>query len=146
MKKFSWILLLAGLLFLGCEKKIVTDVHEVHWDRDMCTRCAMVVSERKHAVQVINPIDGRSYMFDDIGCSSLWFKNQKIDWAEKAIIWITDAKSGKWINAKTAFYDAGNISPMAYGFMAHESKDDIEKNKEIIMLDEVNKRVIKIGK
>jgi len=36
----------------GCEKKSKTDVAKVHWDRDMCARCVMVVSDRKNTAQV----------------------------------------------------------------------------------------------
>ena len=142
----SAIIISFGLLFTGCEKKSKTDLVEVHWDRDMCTRCVMVVSDRKNTVQVRNPSTGKTYMFDDIGCMILWFKDEKIDWKDKAIIWITDLNTGKWIDARTAFYDTENITPMAYGFSAHAVKDTIKSDQEIIDFDEVTKRVIKIGK
>jgi len=144
MKKFSFLVFL--LIFLGCEKKIVTELHDVHWDRDMCERCAMVVSDRKHTVQVINPINGRSYMFDDIGCWVLWVQEDQISWEKEAIIWITDGNTGEWINARTAFYNTENITPMAYGFMAHKNKEDIKRDQEIVDYDEIRKRIIKIGK
>jgi len=144
MKKFSFLVFL--LIFLGCEKKIVTELHDVHWDRDMCERCAMVVSDRKHTVQVINPINGRSYMFDDIGCWVLWVQEDQISWEKEAIIWITDGNTGEWINARTAFYNTENITPMAYGFMAHKNKEDIKSDQEIVDYDEIRKRIIKIGK
>jgi len=144
MKKFSFLVFL--LIFLGCEKKIVTELHDVHWDRDMCERCAMVVSDRKHTAQVINPINGRSYMFDDIGCWVLWVQEDQISWEKEAIIWITDGNTGEWINARTAFYNTENITPMAYGFMAHKNKEDIKSDQEIVDYDEIRKRIIKIGK
>ena len=135
------------LSFSGCDKKTVsTQPAEVHWDRDMCTRCAMVVSDRDNTTQVINPANGKVYMFDDIGCMVLWFDNEKIPWKDKAVIWITDAKTGKWIDARTAYYDTENITPMAYGFSAHKSKDDIAKDQEIVDFNEVVKRVRKIGR
>jgi len=115
MKRFSFWLLLVVLFLSGCEKKITTELHGVHWDRDMCARCAMVVSDRKHTVQAINPKDGRSYMFDDIGCTVLWFHDEKIEWNKKAILWITDAKSGEWIDAKKAYYTS-EMSSMQYVF------------------------------
>jgi len=147
MKKFSFTFFICIVLFfLGCEKKITTDVHEVHWDRDMCKRCAMVVSDRKHTVQVINSKDGRSYMFDDIGCWVLWVQEEKIPWEKEAVIWITDGNTGEWINARTAFYNTENITPMAYGFMAHKNKEDIRSDEEIVRYTEVRKRIIKIGK
>ncbi|WP_418640755.1 hypothetical protein [Sulfurimonas sp. ST-27] len=130
----------------GCDKKSSSQVHEVHYDRDMCARCAMVISDRKNTVEVINPSTGKYYLFDDIGCMVLWFDNEQIPWKDKAVIWVTDAKTGKWINARTAYYDTENITPMAYGFSAHKSKDDITKGQEIIDFNEVVKRVKKVGR
>jgi nitrous oxide reductase accessory protein NosL len=130
--------------FNGCEKKDPSELNKVHWDRDMCERCKMVVSERHHAVQVINLENGRSYMFDDIGCVVLWFDDEKIDWAPKAKIWITDVTTGKWIDARKAFYDTSNITPMAYGLAAHKSKESIKKGEEIVNFEEMSKRIFKI--
>lgn len=133
-------------LFLGCEEKSKTDVSKVHWDRDMCARCVMVVSDRKNTAQVRHPDTGRKYMFDDIGCTILWFKEEKIDWSDKAVIWITEVNTGEWIDARTAFYDTENITPMAYGFSAHKTKATIKPDQEIVNFAEVTRRVIKIGK
>ena len=130
------------LSFNGCEKKkITTELHEVHWDRDMCARCKMVTSDRHHAVQVINPKNGKAYMFDDIGCTLLWFDDEKISWKDQAKIWITDVDSKKWIDARTAYYDADNITPMAYGFAAHASKEHL---KNSIAYEALFKKVLEI--
>jgi nitrous oxide reductase accessory protein NosL len=138
-------LLFISLLLLGingCEKKkITTALHEVHWDRDMCERCKMVTSDRHHAVQVINPKDGKSYMFDDIGCALLWFDDEKIQWKDEAKIWITDVDTKEWIDARTAYYDADNITPMAYGFAAHASKEHL---KNPIVYKALFKKVLEI--
>ena len=144
MKRFSFLLILVAFLLSGCEKKITTELHDVHWDRDMCARCAMVVSDRRHSVQAINPKDGRSYMFDDIGCTVLWFREEKIAWKNESILWITDSKSGEWIDAKKAYYTTENVTSMAYGFMAHKTKPNT--TDEIIDFKEAEKRIIKIGK
>ena len=98
-------------LLSGCENTITTDPREIHWDRDMCERCKMVMSDRRFAAQVINPQNGRVYKFDDIGCVPLWFKEDKIAWKDDAVIWVIDVDTNKWINAKTAFYDAMSITP-----------------------------------
>jgi nitrous oxide reductase accessory protein NosL len=143
--KFYTVVILL-LSFSACEQKSSTEVREVHWDRDMCARCVMVVSDRHNTTQVINPKTGKKYMFDDIGCMILWFKDQDIKWKDQAVIWITDLSTGEWIDARKAFYDTENITPMAYGFCAHKSKDSIKKGQEIIDFNEVEKRVIKIGK
>ena len=131
---------------LGCEERSKTDVKKVHWDRDMCSRCVMVVSDRKNTTQVRDPKTGKKYMFDDIGCTVLWFKDQNISWKEQAIIWITDSQTGEWINARTAFYDTENVTPMAYGFSAHKTKKSINKGQEIIDFKELSRRIIEIGK
>ena len=142
------LLLVTLLTFtqVGCEKKSTTDVAEVHWDRDMCARCVMVVSDRQNTTQVRNPKTGKTYMFDDIGCVILWFKDQKIAWKDNAVIWITDVSTGAWIDARKALYDTENITPMAYGFSAHKDKSSIKEGQEIIDFEELSRRVIKIGK
>jgi copper chaperone NosL len=140
------LLLVIGMVFLACEKKVETGVAEVHWDRDMCSRCVMVVSDRKNTVQVRNPDTSKTYMFDDIGCMALWFEEEKIEWKNKAIIWVTDSESGDFIDARVAFYDTNNITPMAYGFSAHKLKDNIKQGEEIISYDEVINRVTKMSK
>ncbi len=147
LKYFKFVIMIfLTLNFLGCEKKSSTEVRKVHWDRDMCARCVMVVSDRHNTTQAINPENGKVYMFDDIGCMVLWFDDEQISWSDKAIIWITDVDTAKWIDARTAYYDTNNITPMAYGFSAHKTKDKIKKGEEIINFDEVVKRVRKIGK
>jgi len=139
-----WLLVI-GLLFInGCEKKDFTkEPAKLHWDRDMCERCKMAISERKYAVEGITK-DNKVYKFDDIGCLILW---QKLEHPEIRFtkIWITDAKTGKWIDAKTAKYSVINLTPMAYGFGAYKPGTE-PKVKEIIDFEEVKRRVIKIGK
>ncbi len=144
MKRVKSLVIIIGLLlgFSGCEREVNTTLKPVHWDRDMCERCKMVVSDRKHAVQVINPQDGRSYMFDDLGCMVLWFHNEAVPWASTAVIWITDAASGAWIDARKAFYDSGNITPMAYGYAAHAKRSDIEKEKKVLTFSDVSQEIL----
>ena len=146
MKGFKSLFLAAVLLFgfTACEKKNPTEMHGVHWDRDMCERCKMVVSDRQHATQVINPATGRSTMYDDIGCAVLWFGEEKIEWADKAKIWVTDITTGKWIDARTALYDTNNITSMAFGFGAHENNSSVQSGEEIIDFEEMSKRIFQI--
>lgn len=146
MKYFKFLIgVFLVLSFNACEKKSTTGIEKVHWDRDMCARCVMVVSDRHNTTQVKDPQTGKKYMFDDIGCMALWFDEENIEWKDKAIVWITDVKTGKWIDAKKAFYDTENITPMAYGFSAHKTKESIKSGQEIVDYDEVLRRVIKIG-
>jgi len=144
MKFFFNFLILLSFFIIGCEKKDFTkEPPKMHWDRDMCERCKMAISDRKFAVQAIAE-DGKVYKFDDIGCLILWQKleNPQIRFKK---IWIKDIDDGEWIDAKKAKYSTNNITPMGYGFGAHKSDKDI-KDKEIIDYEEVKKRVIKIGR
>ncbi len=147
MKKFNLLLLFAivTIILTGCQKKRENGVAQMHWDRDMCERCKMAVSERKFAVQVIDPKTHKVYKFDDIGCAILWFDEEHIPWKDQAKIWITDAKTGKWIDAKTALYTDDSITPMAYGFAAY-TKDTLPPKHHTIHFDEVVKKVIEIEK
>jgi len=134
-------------VFSACQKEIETGPKKIHWDRDMCERCKMVISERNHAAQVLNEENGRRYMFDDIGCVILWFKEENITWKDSAKIWITDVKTSKWIDARTAYYDTIHQTPMAYGFSANEKKESItNKHSEIIDFNEMSKRVLARGR
>ena len=139
------LLFIIALSFIACEKEAQKGVSKIHWDRDMCSRCVMVVSDRKNTVQVKNNDTQRTYIFDDIGCMALWFDEDELDWEDKAIVWITDVNSGEFIDARTAFYDTNNVTPMAYGFSAHKIKEAIKEGEEIISYDEVMQRVKKIG-
>jgi hypothetical protein len=144
MKQFKYLLLAFSILFFtGCDKKINKDLHEVHWDRDMCELCKMVVSERKYTVQVVNTINGRSYMFDDLGCAILWFKENQTPWENEANIFITDAISGEFIDARKAWYDTNSRTPMDYGFGAYKDKNSIDKSKQIINFDEARLRILR---
>jgi len=138
-----FLLLALMLLFLACgEKQDTNKASEMHWDRDMCARCVMVVSDRHNTTQARDPKTGKQYMFDDIGCMAVWMRENNIAPSD-VDIWITDAPSGKWIDAKTAsYYTTENVTPMAFGFSAYKSKDSIKDAKEIITYGEVINRVL----
>jgi len=119
MRRFSKLLVLCLLFLSGCDSKIDTSAKDVKLDRDVCERCKMVISDKDYNAQVVNPKDGKRYFFDDIGCALLWIDEQKIEWASVAVIYVADADTTKWIDAKAAFYTDGANSPMRFGFAAH---------------------------
>ena len=147
MKRFSLsvIFLTLFMTFSGCEKKPAGGVAKMHWDRDMCERCKMAISERKYAVEMIDLKTDKTYKFDDIGCAMLWLEEEKIPWADSAKIWITDAKTGEWIDAKTALYTDDSITPMAFGFAAY-TKKDAPKGHKFHDLEYVKKMIFEIEK
>ena len=129
------------LLVTGCqENKTDSGVAEMHWDRDMCARCVMVISDRKNSVQ-LRDAKNKVHKFDDIGCMALWLKEEKIELKDSAKIWITDLQTGEWIDARTAFYTAGNITPMSFGYSAYKSKESIKDGTAILTYDEVMRSI-----
>ncbi len=115
------VLTLFFIALAGCSKKDYTkEPAKMHWDRDMCARCKMAISERKFAVQGVDT-KGKVYKFDDLGCLVMWQAKEHPE-VKFAKIWITDSKTGEWIDARKAYYQKGCITPMGYGFCAYKDK------------------------
>ena len=81
----------------------------------------MVLSDRQHAAQVRVPeADGRSkvHFFDDIGCAVVWLEDKPFRDDARTEIWVTDWRTGDWVDARKAVYLAGQVTPMEYGLGA----------------------------
>ena len=121
MRLFITVLLLIGIM-LGCGDKGTGPI-KVHWDRDGCDRCRMMLSDPLHAAQ-IRYLDAeqrsRVKIFDDIGCALIWLADKS--WRDKSSteIWTTDHETGEWIDARTAYYIQGEVTPMGYGVGARK--------------------------
>lgn len=115
---------LVGLLFLpACSNDPGTGPAEVKWDRVACERCRMVLSDRHNSAEIrVHPPEKRSrvHFFDDIGCAVLWLEEDGKVWASdpKTEIWVKDYRNGNWIDARTATYVEGRVTPMEYGLGA----------------------------
>ncbi|MFA7083270.1 MAG: nitrous oxide reductase accessory protein NosL [Arcobacteraceae bacterium] len=119
-------------IFIGCqEDSLPNGMKKVHWDRDICERCKMIISERKFTVQMINPKTNEAFMFDDLGCAVLWFIEDEIAWFNEANVYITDAVSGKWIDAKEAIYVSDTLTPMGYGLSAYSKQTIVENSTHL---------------
>ncbi|MDJ0806744.1 MAG: hypothetical protein QNJ78_07910 [Gammaproteobacteria bacterium] len=92
---------------------------EVKWDRDACERCRMVLSDRHSSAQIrYQPPDkkrSRVAVFDDFGCAVLWLEDKPWKDDPNTEFWITDHRSGAWINARQSTYLPGKLTPMEYG-------------------------------
>jgi len=137
---FLFVLLLV-FGFLGCQEKSNQTVPKIEWDKDLCSRCVMVISDNKHAVLLKDPTTKVVHKFDDIGCMVLWFKEEHVEFKDSITIWVTDADSGEWIDARKAFYTSGNTTPMAFGFNAYKSEESIKDAKEILTYSDLLKRI-----
>jgi hypothetical protein len=115
-------IILAALLLSACSGHPGTGAVDVKWDRDTCVRCNMVLSDRQHSAQVrYTPADGtrsRVWKFDDLGCALLWLDQQP--WRDDGAveIWVNAHESGEWIDARSAHFLTGRLTPMQYGLGA----------------------------
>ncbi|HEX8989985.1 MAG TPA: nitrous oxide reductase accessory protein NosL [Rhodocyclaceae bacterium] len=113
---------LAALL-AGCSHSTVPEgMAEIKWDRDTCTRCRMVISDRRFAAQVRGGPKNSNFSFDDIGCAAFWLADQAWGRDAAARIWVADVGSRpdsvRWLDARSAQFIGGKESPMGYDFGA----------------------------
>ena len=115
------------LLLIACEEEKTTGADKVRWDREICARCAMAVSDRNYSAQVRGGREGKKskvYKFDDLGCAVIWLDKQNWKDDARTEVWVNDHRDDKWINAKTAWYVKMNNTPMDYGLGAQTEKSE----------------------
>lgn len=108
---------------VACSGDPGTGAVEVKWDRDVCERCRMVLSDRLYSAQIRGGVEGqktRVYKFDDVGCALLWLEQQVWQNDPRTEVWVTDYRTGAWIDARVAHYVKERITPMAYGLGAQQ--------------------------
>jgi copper chaperone NosL len=104
-------------LLVACGQRPTTGPGKVNWDRQTCDRCQMVISERRHAVQVRMPGEHGTHAFDDLGCALLWLDEQGLDESKPPLeVWVRDPTGAHWIGGHDARFEGGLSTPMAYGF------------------------------
>ncbi len=144
MKRLYLLLLMPALVFMltACEKEKTTGPIKVRWDREICARCAMAVSDRNYSAQVRG---GRAdkkakvYKFDDVGCAVIWLDKQKWKDAPRTEIWVNDYKTGGWLDARKAWYVKMNNTPMDYGLGAQK-----DKTKGALSFEEAKKHIYEV--
>lgn len=113
--------LLAAAPLLSACKPQTEGPEPIRWGREFCEVCGMIISEPQFAAEIRDP-DDRLYKFDDIGDAVNWLDLQPWREAPDLEIWVMDYDSGhagdQWLDARSAQYRTGVISPMDYGFGA----------------------------
>ena len=139
-------LLTALLSVVGCSKEINIAAVDPSWDRDVCERCKMMVSDKNYSAQIVDATNGKYFYFDDLGCALSWLTETKPAWAKDALVYANAADSGKWINVKSGVLAVSFITPMSFGIGVFESKEHVPNDKQIIGYDEAVKRVEAVKK
>jgi len=143
MKKWLCLFLLPFLLLACNEEK--TGPVDVHYDRDMCERCRMIISEPKFVAQVRGGPQMKVWKFDDIGDAVTWLNDKPWAGDDSTEIWVMDYKSGtEWVDARSAYFVPGYLSPMAYGFAAFKKERPMSVDFKT-MLEKVLKKKISIN-
>jgi len=124
---------LIGFVLTGCSKKPKTGPEKVRWDRVMCERCIMAVSDHFFSAQVRGgPAEKKTkvYFFDDLGCAVLWLDEQPWHDDPRTEVWVTGHSDGAWLDATKCFYSLGHITPMDFELGAQTSADSGTLNYE----------------
>ena len=109
------------LVLGGCGDEPDTGPGKVRWDREVCERCAMTISDPGFAAQIRGGPEneqGKLYKFDDLGCAIIWLDQQTWKDNPSIEIWVSHFRSGEWIDARRAWYTSGQHTPMNYGLGA----------------------------
>lgn len=117
---------LASLFLTACgsASEMPNGMAEFKWDRDVCTRCKMAISDRRFACQIRGGPKNTAYKFDDIGCVASWISERLTEhpWLSEPAtrVWVADFAnpSTNWLDATAAHYVFGKTSPMGYNYAA----------------------------
>jgi len=118
------LLLAAAFVLAACSREPASGPVEVVWDRDVCARCNMAISDRRFAAQVRTASDHRAQAFDDLGCALLWLDEEGADLGGAEEIWVRDLGGEGWLDAHEARFVEAEHTPMNYGFGALSAPED----------------------
>lgn len=109
----------ATALFLaGCMKQ-TEGTEEIHYGREPCAMCGMIISDPHFASEIRGGPQSALAKFDDVGDAVNWLAMSKWTEVETREFWVMNSEDGQtWLDARTAFYLTGTPSPMGYGFSA----------------------------
>lgn len=88
---------------------------EVDWDREVCARCRMHVSERAFAAQ-LQTEDGQVLVFDDPGCAFLYLEESPE--VRVHALYFQHVEEDRWIPQEEVAFVPVEHSPMGYGLGA----------------------------
>lgn len=118
--KVSLIAIISLLVITACGKKADKPV-AINEKTDKCEICHMAVKDNQFSTELILE-NGKSMVFDDIGCMYKWLKENK----DKKVgnSYVKDYQSKEWIDTASAsfVYDKPIKTPMAYNVLAFSEK------------------------
>lgn len=126
MKRWTiTVMLITVIVLLAACGKQAYKPEAINEETDRCAVCNMAVKDDQYATQIITT-DGQSLKFDDIGCMTSWKKEN--DTTTIGASFVRDYNSKQWLHYEKAYYvyDPSFKTPMAYGIVSFEKKEDAE--------------------
>lgn len=122
--KIFIITVISLLVVAGCGKKEYQPV-AIKEKTDKCEICHMAVKDNQFPTEIFLE-NGKSMVFDDIGCMYKWMHENKDKKVE--ITYIKDYNSKEWIEGKKAtyVYDKEIRTPMTYNVISFTDQKDAE--------------------
>jgi Predicted lipoprotein involved in nitrous oxide reduction len=120
----TFALVMAAFISVACGGDEYT-ARAVSEETDRCATCNMAVADDAHATQIVTK-DGRTLLFDDIGCMYAWLAEHGD--GDVGAAFVRDYRGLRWVKSEKAYYvyDASFKTPMAYGVLSFADKSDAE--------------------
>lgn len=111
------------MLLAACGNDEVQPV-DINAATDTCEVCNMQVANNQHATQIVLE-NGKSMVFDDIGCMYDWISNNQ---DEKRTAFVRDYQDKEWIlvDEATYVYNPSVKTPMAYNVISFKDTASAE--------------------
>jgi len=117
-----WLPMTLALSLCGCAARAPSGPPDLHYGRDLCDECGMIISDIHSAAGYRLP-DGTLRKFDDIG--DLLVFGARSGELSTAEVWVHDHAGDRWIAATDAWFvrDVALATPMGRGIAAFAGKD-----------------------
>ena len=129
MKQSFWKTALVSIgalmLMAACSNEAAKPV-EIDPETDTCANCNMSVADNQHATEIILT-NGKTFVFDDIGCMFNWKDENEDKEIEKSFV--RDYDTDEWIEVEDSYFVYGEKikTPMAFNVVSFEEESSAEK-------------------
>lgn len=115
--------LMAAALLPACSE-VTPEPRRIKWGRDVCEHCHMVFADKRFAAQIWDAGLTRARIYDDFGCAVLAAAEMGVLERDDVRFWVSDdADPSRFIDARTAHFRDGVVTPMGYGHSAGPAAD-----------------------
>ena len=105
------------LVSVACARTALAPV-AIDTRNDTCQHCRMLISDERLAAEIV-VLGETPVLFDDIGCLREYLAQHPV--GADGMVYVTDHRTGAWVNADVAVYTQlpASATPMGSGIIAH---------------------------